>query len=98
MFDFINKVLKSFLGSKSDRDLKELLPYVEKINTEFAKLSGLSNDELRAKTDTFRTRIQTHITDVEQELQERPVPVFLLAFDCRYRGEPFEVLLIACSA
>jgi preprotein translocase subunit SecA len=70
MFDFINKVLKSFLGSKSDRDLKELLPYVEKINTEFAKLSGLSNDELRAKTDTFRTRIQTHITDVEQELQE----------------------------
>lgn len=70
MFDFINKMLKSLVGSKSDRDLKELVPYVEKINTAYAGLSGLSNDELRGKTDQFREHIRNHISDVEQELGE----------------------------
>ncbi len=70
MFDFINKILKSFLGSKADRDMKELLPYVEKINAAYAGLSGLSNDELRAKTDQFREHIREHIRAVEEELNE----------------------------
>ncbi|MBK7886221.1 MAG: preprotein translocase subunit SecA [Bacteroidetes bacterium] len=70
MFDFINKLLKTFLGSKSDRDLKELLPFVEKINAEYVKLSSISNDELRAKTIAFREQIQNHIAGVEQELTD----------------------------
>jgi preprotein translocase subunit SecA len=70
MFDFINKLLKTFLGSKSDRDLKELLPFVEKINAEYVKLSSISNDELRARTIAFREQIQNHIAGVEQELTD----------------------------
>lgn len=70
MIDFINKILKGFLGSKSDRDLKDLLPHVEKINAAYSGLPGLSNDALREKTDAFRERIRAHIADVEQELSE----------------------------
>lgn len=70
MLDFINKVLKGFLGSKSDRDFKETLPYVEKVNTSFSALSQLSNDELRTKTEYFKQYIQNHISEIEQELIE----------------------------
>lgn len=70
MLDFINKVLKGFLGSKSDRDFKETLPYVEKVNTSFAGLTQLSNDELRAKTEYFKQYIQNHISEIERELTE----------------------------
>ena len=70
MFDFINKVLKSFLGSKSDRDLKDLLPHVGKINAVFDTFSGFSNDELRAKTTEFRERINGHIQEIENEIAE----------------------------
>ncbi|MBK7964717.1 MAG: preprotein translocase subunit SecA [Bacteroidetes bacterium] len=70
MLDFINKILKSFLGSKSDRDFKETLPYVQKVNTSFTGLSQLSNDELRAKTEYFKQHIQNHISEIERELIE----------------------------
>jgi len=68
MLDFINKILKSFLGSKADRDLKETLPYVEKINAAYSGLQSLSNDELRASTSSFQQKIKNHISEIEGEL------------------------------
>lgn len=46
MLEFLAKVF----GSKSQRDIKTIQPLVVKINEEYAKLSSISNDELRAKT------------------------------------------------
>jgi len=68
MFDFVSKVINSFVGSKSDRDLKELSPYVEKITTEFNKLQILSNDELRGKTLEFKTAIKNYIKEEEDAI------------------------------
>ena len=45
MFGFLKKIL----GSKSDKDLKEIYPLVDKINTEFDKLKGISDEDLRGK-------------------------------------------------
>lgn len=70
MFQFINKVLKAFLGSKADRDLKELSPFVSAINEAFVGLATYSNDDLRAQTDRFRERINEHIAVIEKELEE----------------------------
>ena len=70
MFNFINKALKAFLGSKSDRDLKELSPYVGLINEAFGGLSSYSNDDLRGQTDRFREKIREHIAEIETELEE----------------------------
>ena len=41
MFGF----LKNILGSKSDKDLKDLYPMVDKINSEFDKLKSISDDD-----------------------------------------------------
>ena len=70
MLNFFNNILKKFVGSKSDRDFKELGPFVGLINKEYDDLQTLSNDELRNSTNEFRQRIQEHIQSLEAELLE----------------------------
>src|SRR5690242_1707115 len=64
MLGFLTKIF----GNKSDKDVKEISPLVEQINTEFAALQSLSNDELRRKSDEFRTRIKEHIAEIDQKI------------------------------
>src|SRR6185312_15587364 len=65
MLNFISKLF----GNKSERDVKSLLPLVEKIKEEFAKLDGISNDELRAKTVAFKQVIATGLANIDSEIQ-----------------------------
>ena len=57
MLGFITKTVKKFVGSKSERDIREVQPIVEKILAHYSTLQSLSNDELRAKTAEFKDRI-----------------------------------------
>src|SRR6185312_2367114 len=66
MLEFISKLF----GSKSERDIKSATPIVEKIKEEYAKLDGLSNDELRAKTIAFKETIKEGLTSIDAEIQE----------------------------
>jgi preprotein translocase subunit SecA len=66
----INNVLGLFLGNKYERDLKEINPYVDKINKESDKLGSLSNDELRGKTDDLRKEILASLESFENEIRE----------------------------
>ncbi|GGZ18305.1 protein translocase subunit SecA [Echinicola pacifica] len=50
MLDILTKSLAKVFGTKSDRDIKELHPYVALINSEYSKLSSITDDELRGKT------------------------------------------------
>jgi preprotein translocase subunit SecA len=68
MIGIINKAIGGIFGSKKDRDLKDLTPFVGRVNAEFSKLQSFSNNELRAKTDEFKRRIAAHIQDLEQEI------------------------------
>ncbi|MBI3512214.1 MAG: preprotein translocase subunit SecA [Bacteroidetes bacterium] len=71
MFEFLSKGISSLLGgSKSERDVKEIMPYVGKVNEFFESYSSLSNDELRNKTNEFRERIREHISDEEAEIKQ----------------------------
>jgi preprotein translocase subunit SecA len=63
----INKLLKLIFGDKSEKDIKEITPYVDKTLAEYAKLSSISNDELRAKTSQFKQKIRDYIK-VEQDV------------------------------
>ena len=62
MLNFISKLF----GSKSERDVKSIMPIVEKIKAEYAKLGGISNDELRAKTVGFKETIAEGLADFAQ--------------------------------
>ncbi len=65
MIGSLSKAFKSIFGDKAQRDLKEVMPLVERTKEEFAKLAGLSNDELRARTTKLKARVQerTKATD-----------------------------------
>jgi len=64
------KVFKKIMGSKADRDLKSVKPYLQKIKEAYEKISTLSNDDLRAKTVEFRERIAEYISDEENQIKE----------------------------
>lgn len=56
--NFITNILKVFVGDKSQRDIKSIQPLIDKIKSYEGSLSGLSNDELRAKTIYFKEKIK----------------------------------------
>jgi preprotein translocase subunit SecA len=66
----LGKVLKTFLGSKKDRDIKELSPIIDKVAAVYPQLSSLSNDELRAKTTYFKEKIKEKTSALENQIEE----------------------------
>jgi preprotein translocase subunit SecA len=58
----INWVLKKILGSKNQREVKRLWPFVPPINEIEAGYQQLSDEQLRAKTDEFRRRLADGVT------------------------------------
>lgn len=50
-------ILKKLFGTKQERDIRRLMPLVEKINALEPEISKLSDGELRAKTDEFKKRL-----------------------------------------
>ena len=50
-------LLKAILGTKNERDLKKVRPFVGRINAREQELQSLSDDALKAKTDEFRARL-----------------------------------------
>jgi preprotein translocase subunit SecA len=66
----VSKVLTFFLGNKEVRDLKEINPYVDKINRESALIAPLSNDALRDRTAELRKEIHEHIAEEERQIAD----------------------------
>ena len=64
MANFLSKLF----GSKSQRDLKEVNPFLEATLKVYPSIKELTNDQLRAKTIEFKERIQNEIRDEESEL------------------------------
>lgn len=64
------KAFKNLLGTKSDRDIKDVTPYLSKINEVYNEISKLSNDDLRAKTSEFQGRIKEYLSTEENEIIE----------------------------
>jgi preprotein translocase subunit SecA len=61
MLGFLTKIF----GSKSERDIKTIQPIVTKINEEYAKLTAISNDELRNKTAYFKEVIAKALSEID---------------------------------
>ena len=68
MLGFLNKGLRKILGSKSEKDLKKLQPYVNKINDEYKTLSNISDQDLRNKTKYFKEEINKELEQTSEEI------------------------------
>ena len=69
MLGLLGKGIKKLFGTKSDKDLKLLYPYVDKINSEFNKLSSISDQELRDKTVSFKEKISANTKKVSDQIK-----------------------------
>ena len=65
---FLEFITKLF-GNKSQRDLKEITPYVDKIKAVYPSIQALSNDELRAKTEEIKQRIQDYVAEERAQVE-----------------------------
>jgi preprotein translocase subunit SecA len=54
----IGSLIKKVFGSKNERELKRIRPIVQQINQMEAKVSPLSDEQLRAKTPELKERIE----------------------------------------
>src|SRR6185503_742859 len=68
MSGFLSKL---FGGNKSEKDVKVITPYVDKINAFFDEYHSLSNDELRNKTGLFRQRLKDHLTEIDNDINTK---------------------------
>ena len=52
----LDTLVKKFVGSRNDREIKKIQPLVAKINDLEPRLSSLTDDQLKAKTAEFKQR------------------------------------------
>jgi preprotein translocase subunit SecA len=72
---------KIFGGDKSQKDIKKIHHYIEKINTQYQSFRSLSHDELRNKTAEFRQRIKDFLKDIDEEITAKNAAAEALPFN-----------------
>ncbi len=68
----INTLLGKVFGTKNEREIKRLMPNVAAINDLEPAMEKLSDEQLRAKTDEFRQRIQDRLASIPDEPDADP--------------------------
>ncbi|HTR65145.1 MAG TPA: preprotein translocase subunit SecA [Terriglobales bacterium] len=63
----IQRIFAKVFGTKNEREIKRMMPRVAEINALEPAMQKLSDDELRAKTDEFRSRVQERLSTVPEE-------------------------------
>ncbi|MCL4476961.1 MAG: preprotein translocase subunit SecA [Nitrospirae bacterium] len=54
----VQGMLKKIFGTKNEREMKRLWPMVDRINALEPRISSLSDEQLKAKTPEFRSRLE----------------------------------------
>ena len=68
----INVLLGKVFGTKNEREVKRLMPRVLAINALEPEMQKLSDEQLRAKTEEFRKRIQDRVARIPEEQEPDP--------------------------
>ncbi len=66
MFNFLKKIFPS----KHEKDINSILPIVDEINKYYEEFESLTNDQLKAKTDEFKERINSETEETRKQISE----------------------------
>ena len=64
----VNKILKVFVGDKSEKDVKSLRPLVESVKLAEKELENLDLDGLRTQSANFKKEIQEATASITEEI------------------------------
>ncbi|MFT5020743.1 MAG: preprotein translocase subunit SecA [Polaribacter sp.] len=67
---FINTLARKFFGSKADKDIEEIQPYVAIIDEISKTLKNISDDQLRGKTAEFKQQIEEYLKVERSKIAE----------------------------
>ena len=74
----INKLIAKVFGTSNEREIKRIMPLVERINALEPETKQLSDEQLKAKTEEFRQRIRERVDAVEDpDEKERELKLVL---------------------
>ncbi len=78
-----NDFLKKIFGNKSQRDVKEIEPYIKKIKAISPELENLSNDELRARIEQVKQDLRNRVADKRQRIADIKAAIESTDYDKR---------------
>ena len=78
-----NEILGSIFGNKSNRDMKEIQPWVDKIKAAYPDVAQLDNDGLRAKTQELKKYISDSAAEEKAKIEELKASVETLELEER---------------
>ena len=65
----ISKLITKIFGTSTDRETKQLIPYVAQINEQFEALSDATQETLLAKTEAFKAQISGKTSELQSRLE-----------------------------
>ena len=63
------KLIAKIFGTKSEKDIKKIMPLVDATRREGEKLSGLTNDQLRDETSKLKAHIAQELQTIDDQLK-----------------------------
>ena len=97
----IGNLIKKIFGTKNEREIKKLRPFIERINSIEKNFNNLTNKEIREKSLALKEKIQSdkHLKEaiIQGEIVDELIEAFALAREASKRTlglRPFDVQLI----
>ncbi len=97
----IGNLIKKIFGTKNEREIKKLKPFIEKINSIEKEFNNLTNKEIREKSLALKKKIQSdkHLKEaiIQGEIVDELIEAFALVREAAKRTlglRPFDVQLI----
>ncbi len=81
----LTNFLTKIFGNKSQRDMKTIQPWVEKIKAAYPAIEKLSNDELRARTAAIMEDIRQSVADKRRQIAETKAGIENIPIEKRER-------------
>ena len=72
---FLNRILKTFLGDKAQKDVSIIQPLVLEINQIQKEFENISNDELRSKTSSLKRKIKDGRSQIDKEIHDIEIDI-----------------------
>ena len=80
--NFVELITKLF-GNKAQKDMREIMPYVEQINAVYPQIDALSNDALRERSRALMDKIQASVQTQKSRIAELKAGIEELEIDQR---------------
>jgi preprotein translocase subunit SecA len=67
---FISSIVAKLIGTKAEKDIKQVLPMVKEIKEAYERIKDFDHDALRAETLKIKQEIRDYVSDEQKEIDE----------------------------